>query len=257
MWYIDKGSVKNYLEYREENRRHKKYMRELLAEKKEEMERILAKHDDFLFTLRTLDKYSPLFERIVVEMSLLIPDKDTRDIFKDISLKKYSIYELAQQRKTTYDKICHTYERAFCLVCKKIGFMQEVRQQAAQVKAELRHLESVRDTLQKKVVRLTMALKDNDIDLPDLEKDLPFSAKKLLCQHIGDIGLSTRVLNCLRDGDVETLADLFRIIKNEGFQGLFKLRGFGRVSLAELRSYLIKKGFLDTKGKSPLFDYIE
>lgn len=257
VWYIEKGSVKNYLKYKEQNRKHKKYMKELLAEKKEEMERILAKHDDFLFTLRTLDKYSPLFERLVVEMSLLIPDKETRDIFKDISLKKHSIYELAQQRNTTYDKICHAYEQAFRLVRKKTGFMQKVRHQAASVKAKVRHLELVRDTLQKRVARLTEALKDNGIDLPGLEKDLPFSAQKQLCRHIGDIGFSTRILNCLRGGDVETLADLFHIIKHEGFGGLFKLQGFGHVSLEELRSYLMDKGFLDAKGKSPLFDYIE
>lgn len=257
VWYIDKRSVKNYLKYKEEDRKHKKYMEELLAEKKEEMEKILANHDDFLFTLRTFDKYSPLFERIVIEMSLLIPNEDTSYIFKEISLKKHTIYELTEEKNTTYDKICHVYEKAFRLVCKKVGSIQEVRRQAAQAKAELRHLESVRDTLQKQVARLAETLKDNDIELPDLEKDLPLSAKKQLCRHIGDISFSTRVSNCLQRADVKTLADLFGIIKNVGFEGLLKLEGFGHVSLEDLKSDLMEKGLLDAKGKSSLFDYIE
>ncbi|MBR1889919.1 MAG: DNA-directed RNA polymerase subunit alpha [Alloprevotella sp.] len=61
--------------------------------------------------------------------------------------------------------------------------------------------------------------------------------RQLLKQKLNDLSLSVRALNCLKAANVETLADLVQLNKND----LLKFRNFGKKSLTELDDLLASK----------------
>lgn len=58
-------------------------------------------------------------------------------------------------------------------------------------------------------------------------------------KKVWEIGLSIRVINCLRGADIETLGDLLRVYRTD----LLKLRNFGRKSLRELDEFFARNGY--------------
>lgn len=258
-WFINESSLKNYLHYEKEVRRNKMYLQRLLAEKKEEIEYILARHDDFLFVLRSLDKYSPVFEMVIKEMSLLIQNEKDRDIFLDIALNRRSIYEIAKRGKVTYDRVCSIYQRTLRQVCRKAGFMRDSREQIAQLKAAIHTLKAIHERQERRIETLCITLKENGIEIRGntIENVLYLNPLKQLSEQVWDMGFSGRLVSVLRLNDVTTVYDLLRIIKNQGYNGLLDLKDFGPCSLQEVKNRLIKKGLLDDRGKSLLFSYIE
>jgi DNA-directed RNA polymerase subunit alpha len=62
--------------------------------------------------------------------------------------------------------------------------------------------------------------------------------RQILKSKLCDMDLSVRALNCLKSAELETLADLVAIHKND----LLKFRNFGKKSLAELEDLVKSKG---------------
>jgi DNA-directed RNA polymerase subunit alpha len=60
--------------------------------------------------------------------------------------------------------------------------------------------------------------------------------RQLLNTKLSDMDLSVRALNCLKTSDIETLADLVKLPRND----LMKFRNFGKKSLTELDELLTK-----------------
>jgi DNA-directed RNA polymerase subunit alpha len=60
--------------------------------------------------------------------------------------------------------------------------------------------------------------------------------RQLLITKLSDMDLSVRALNCLKTSEIETLADLVKLQRNE----LMKFRNFGKKSLTELDELLTK-----------------
>jgi DNA-directed RNA polymerase subunit alpha len=60
--------------------------------------------------------------------------------------------------------------------------------------------------------------------------------RQLLNTKLNDMDLSVRALNCLKTSEIETLADLVRLQRND----LMKFRNFGKKSLTELDELLAK-----------------
>lgn len=62
---------------------------------------------------------------------------------------------------------------------------------------------------------------------------------ELKATRIVDLPFSIRVLNCLKSADIETLYDLLRVSKTS----LFKIKNFGKNSLAEIDNYFKENGY--------------
>ena len=62
--------------------------------------------------------------------------------------------------------------------------------------------------------------------------------RQLLNQHLQDMDLSVRALNCLRAAEVDTLGELVKYHRND----LLKFRNFGKKSLTELDELLERNG---------------
>ena len=62
--------------------------------------------------------------------------------------------------------------------------------------------------------------------------------RQLLNQHLQDMDLSVRALNCLRAAEVDTLGQLVKYHRSD----LLKFRNFGKKSLTELDELLERNG---------------
>lgn len=74
--------------------------------------------------------------------------------------------------------------------------------------------------------------------LPKIES-ADATEEKLKATRIVDLPFSIRVLNCLKSADIETLYDLLRVSKTS----LFKIKNFGKNSLAEINNYFKENGY--------------
>ena len=74
--------------------------------------------------------------------------------------------------------------------------------------------------------------------LPEIES-ADATEEKLKATRIVDLPFSIRVLNCLKSADIETLYDLLRVNKIS----LFKIKNFGKNSLAEINNYFKENGY--------------
>lgn len=74
--------------------------------------------------------------------------------------------------------------------------------------------------------------------LPEIES-ADATEEKLKATRIVDLPFSIRVLNCLKSADIETLYDLLRVSKTS----LFKIKNFGKNSLAEINNYFKENGY--------------
>ena len=74
--------------------------------------------------------------------------------------------------------------------------------------------------------------KDNNLDEEVLRM------RQLLNQHLQDMDLSVRALNCLKAAEVDTLGELVKYHRSD----LLKFRNFGKKSLTELDELLERNG---------------
>jgi len=87
---------------------------------------------------------------------------------------------------------------------------------------------------------------DEKIDVEIIDKDetsdefdeASLVTRQILKSKLSDMDLSVRALNCLKSAELETLADLVAIQKND----LLKFRNFGKKSLTELEDLVKSKG---------------
>ena len=102
-------------------------------------------------------------------------------------------------------------------------------------KVEAFHLLNKSNLEDKKKIMDSLALLQNNINnLFNEEKKEDVNLKT----KIVDLDISIRLLNCLKAGNIETLADLISYQKHD----LLKIRNFGKRSLTEVEDLLISKG---------------
>jgi RNA polymerase, alpha subunit C-terminal domain protein len=225
-----------------------------------EISNIISKLDDFIFTTKSSNKLSPVFISIVHEMALLIKNPFKRDIFIDITLRK-SPLDVANKNDISVDKVCSLYEATLKTVNQKVGFLSNLRTVLAEKDLYIRKLQS-------EVKRLNRLIENSQVQLKEKKKEkksyeeknreyIPEEDLLLLTQKIEtDLGFDTRVINCLKTANIETLEDLLQFGKNANFKRLLCIKNFGSTSLHLMKSRLKEIGVIDEKEYSYLYKYL-
>ena len=82
---VDQTSLRGFISHIERLGIQKLYLQLIIQDKEEEINEIIAQHDDYLLCLRSLKTISPLLKQIIAELSTFIHDKQDRYIFTEIT----------------------------------------------------------------------------------------------------------------------------------------------------------------------------
>lgn len=258
---IDEVSLARVIELKARISRYDEYLEEILVIKEKEIMSVLLQIDDLIYLFKSIKKISPLLRTLVDEMALLIPDESRRNIFTDVILIK-NLSEVAKKNNLPRQKVTYLFDSALKCIQKKIGFLLQYRNIIADLKFKNRLLELESRNQKERIGYLCELLKSVDHQDIILKQNLtdstlpPYVVKLLFMRFDKDFDLDTRVVNCLRGIDIETLEDLLRFLKEHGLQGIREARNVGEKSFAALKSKLIEQNIIDKNGYSYLFKYL-
>lgn len=252
----DENSIRRYLEFKTAQFKQERYIEKQLQEKQEEIDNIIALYDDYLFSMRTLSKYTRLFKLLIHELANAIKDDVFKAIFIEVSLGQ-SIYNVARKRSYTYDKVCSIYSHTLDIIEKRCKIIPEYRKAIASLKLEIRQNEILNNNLKENI---------NQIDRYnriaggiDQTKKIPTQVIYLLSLSIKDeMGLDTRTTNALLTANIYTVEDLLRYLCKHDcvLSSLEELPRLGSTSFYRLKDALIDKKIIDNQGYSNLYEYL-
>lgn len=253
----EENSIKCYIELKSNLSKQKRYLDLILAEKREEIDNVIAAYDDYLFSMRSLSKCTRLFKILINELANTIKNDDYRKIFMEISLGQ-SIYDVACERSYSYDKVCSIYAKTIDLIEQQCSIIPEYRKTIASLKIEIRKKDILNHTLEDKI---SIIDKYNKI-AADINptKEIPIKAVYLLSLSIRrDLGLDNRTVNLLLAQHIYTIEDLFRYLYKHdcALESLLEIHGFGKSCFSNLKKILIGRNLIDIDGYSSLYKYIE
>lgn len=254
--YADEESIKAYSELQKSLRKHEEYLNRMIAEKEEEVSNIIAIYDDYLFSMRSLEKVIKIFPILISELGELIKNEKTRDIFINIALGE-DIYKIARKHSLTYDRTCCIYTQAINIIERRNKLFAKYKNKIVEQAGEIQILKLKINNLKNHIGRLEktkgFSIKINNIEAIS-EKSL-----YLLSLDIKKIFMDDqRVCNCLRSRSIDTVEDLLRFICNRDgdFDSLLEIEGFGKICLKKLKSVLMKNKIIDENGHSDLYEYL-
>lgn len=254
--FADENSIIKYFKFEEKLKNQEEYFTKLINEKKEEFGYTLIAYDDYLFSMRSLEKTIKIFPVIIDELSQLIKDERTRDIFINIALGK-DISSIARKYSLTYDKTCSIYEHAIDQVIRRGSLFKKYSKRIIELAKQNRILNLLVENLKEHITRLQEA-KGIYIEIDDL-KNVPDHALYLLSLSIKkDLGLDLRCINTLNNAGFNTIEDLLRYVCNHNgkLDSLLEIPNFGSVYLGKLRKVLYNKSIVDENGYSFLLDFL-
>lgn len=122
-WLVDNDSISHYLEIHKTLASQQQYLDNELAERREEIDLLIARYDDSAFMLKSLLPLTPLFHYMTEEIATLIPEESKREIFLQV-VKGESLEEIALKRVSTFDKVAYEFIESIELLAKKRDFIK-------------------------------------------------------------------------------------------------------------------------------------
>lgn len=122
-WLVDNDSISRYLEIHKTLATQQQYLDIELAQRREEIDLLIARYDDSAFMLKSLLPLTPLFHYMMEELATLIPEKSKREIFLQV-MKGESLEEIALKRLSTYDKVVYEFIESIELLAKQRDFIK-------------------------------------------------------------------------------------------------------------------------------------
>ena len=254
-YIADENSIKAYLELERKIEGVKAYQAQIIEEKQEEINEIISQYDDFLFSMRTLNKTTHLFRVLIREFAQVIPDESYQKIFIEVSLGQ-SIYLVANKMNLTYDRVCAIYSHAVDIIEKKSGLLRKYRQISAQLLSD-RHRKDIEIRNLKGYIEQLENLKG--IENKKLEKkNIPEKVLALLTLRIQELPFTNRTIRCLMQENIYTIEDLIRYLtKHEGnLETLLSIPNFGSSSLKDLKQILRNYQIIDANEYCFLLEYV-
>lgn len=238
------------------------YLEEELKVREEVMSNALLQIDDLIYLFKSVKEIAPFLRLLIDEMAMLIPNEQKRAIFTEVVSGK-GISTVAKNHGISFDKACYLYNSALSIIKNHIGFLTNYRDILAEKELEIKKL-SILVTNQKNHINTLHTFMDKqqlisyDWITNIVEEHIP---RRIVCLlainvHTG-LQLDTRILNCLRGLEINTVEDLVRFIRNEGLNKFLSCRNLGMKSLKILKAELLKHGIINKDGNSELFAYIE
>lgn len=249
-WFIDEESIRTRINLNKKISAYNTHLSEVIKEK----EKLLQKLDHDIFILKNIYDLTPAFKLILIETSKLIPNEIEQAIFLDMVIGKKSIANLAKDYHRTIKTIVNIQKSNINIISAKIGFLQTYRNQLAQLYWEKRKLEFTLRTQMEQIKALSSLLPDKNVQTPP--EEITPEIAQLLTTRLYDMELDVRTLNCFKSLNLNTLEDLLRLTKLNGFDGLLMCRNFGNKSLRSLKRTLVDADIIDENEWSYLYNYL-
>lgn len=241
------------------------YLAEELKIREESVSDILLYYDDMLLQLQRNIKMIPVIHFIFDLMASLISDKKKRKLFLEVS-HGVTCSDFARRNDTNWSEVCNLYDSAFKEIKRKADRLSTYRDELARKEKEIRRLKEENfalkfgDKLQKTTIDYEDVMEfdtdeDRLVDLQTLKirKILNFLPMSVLDKRLN---FSVRVINCLRCADLDTVEDVLKFVKVDGFEQLTQVERLGPISFNEIKDGFRALGIIDEQGGSELFDYV-
>lgn len=253
---FDDASIKSYFNLQEKLKQHDEYLENMLTQKEEEVSNTIAVYDDYLFSMRSLEKITKLFPVVINELAQLINDEKTKDIFINIALGK-DIYRIARKYSLSYDRTCTVYIHAINVIEKRGKIVSKYKSKIVELARKVQVMNLETNNLKDHIARLEK-IKGITVDINELD-NIPDNALYILSLNIREnFNIEQRVTNCLQNIDIYTVEDLLRYICNHNgnFNSLMEIESFGPICLRSLKAILLKHKIIDENGYSYLLEYL-
>lgn len=247
--YIDEDSLQSYFEKHKILDTEQVYLDKLIQEKKEERDSIISEYDDEIFLLKALKGQVILFEIILNELSLLIKDVSTRQVFYSVS-KGEKLEDVAKKHNITYDKVCKLYTEGCRILRYKKDTIGKYPKQIASLTLECAKLKSQNLAMRK------MINKQAEAELLVNQAEISPEILNTLSKPLEKLNMETKLVNLLKANGMSTVEDLLKYTKEKGFSGLSALKFIGPQTCKILVRELCLEGIIDEKENSDLYQYI-
>ena len=254
---VDVGNLNRFISCIEHLGIQKLYLQLIIQDKEEEANEIIARYDDYLFSLRTATTISPLLKVIIAELSSFIEDKKARYIFDEIT-GGAKIQDVAERCGMTYDGMCQRYKTIVSHLVSDTRFMLEYQKTITNQELEIERLELENRNLEYELNRLyKKGLKAGlQFTISQSLIHVPLDAARRLYKPLTDLTLSPYIRKVLEELHIETMEDLLRYMETTGLDSLLDIHGFGILGLEQLKFQLEKHRILDKNGYSDLYQYL-
>lgn len=253
---IDEESLGEHIELNAQLSRYNEQLEEYVQLKQKELASVVEGITDLLFLFRSIKEISPILHMVVNELSMLIPDKLKRLVFVEVTLSK-KISTVAGKFSLTVEETQVMYKETLAFLQKEAGFIDKYRKSIAKKDIEIRELQILNKNLKTKIEDLicTPDLKEAYIEPYSI---IPGDYVKLLSLHLEkDLNIDTRIINCLKAINIETVEDLLRHVRLDGFQKLKDCKNFGNKCLRDLKAKLLVHNIINSDETSYLFAFLD
>lgn len=248
-WFIDENSLYRYLE----DNKTIQEGQEKIAEQIAEIKKYIARQEGLLLGLKTVENAFPILKVVIDELAKLIKNPVHREIFIDISLGK-DINEIAKKYNFPLSKIHYIYNCISDRVLKRASIVQTFRDEVAALKRENYRQTILLKNKDKHISYLSAIAKKKQ----EFDDNIPDEIVDVLITPLKDFNLEYRTESALKAAGLKSLEDLLRFVNSwEGWEGLLKIRNFGKLSLRDLRGKLISENIIDLNGDSVYFRYLQ
>lgn len=257
-WLVDETNFYRALRRLLKLKECDEYLEEVETQRKD-IERLRLELDGLAYLYESVKSISPTLQVLINEMATLLPNKQKRSIFIDLSLGT-SIVKVAEKNNLSVQQTRCLYKVAVDSVNRKIGVIKDRRNSIAYKKMEIRRLEIINRNQQGIIANLTDALRCKKLtNLPDYktpEEIMPLSIVEKLSLRLIEFDFGGYCHSGLAYLDMDTLEDLLRYVKKHGFKRLLKTRSIGEISLKKMKEKLREAGIIDENDQSYLFDFL-
>lgn len=246
-WFINENTLQEFIEeHFPLSESDRKFLRLEIKELEKQIDDEIQKDKQTLYILCSFDTCAPLFKDIIKDMSELIDDAQTRDIFYSVSTG-ISKEAIAQKWNICHKNISPLYNSA-------VKYIHEIWKTTEVCKSELQEL-----TIQCNNYKSALDYQISEEEIPCMchrIKKIPIEDSKLLLTSLEKLGIDIRIIRLLRKFNIYQLEDLLRFIKKNGFDALEKLPGVGSISCSRLLEQLIEFKIMEGKDSCYLFQYL-
>lgn len=264
-WQIDTYGLLSALRFSAE-KKHDEYLGEELKVREESISDILLHYDDMLLQLQKNVKMLPVIHFIFKQMASLVSNDQKRKIFLEVS-HGASCSEVAHRNNMNWSDASNLYDSAFKEIKRKTLRLSDYRHELAQKELEIKRLKEENFALKHKAKLQETPIDYEDVMEFDNEEDRLVDLETLRVRKLLDtlsmscydsrLNLSFRVTNIFRCVDLDTVEDVLKSIKADGFDKLLKFHRFGKKSLKEVKDRFRALGIIDEQDRCKLFDYVE
>ena len=192
----------------------------------------------------------PVYKCIVEEMAGLIDDKQLRNIFYSLMLGE-RIGIVSQKMGIAPKKLAYMYKRSARLVFSEWKPISELKRDLYAMQVKCRNYESLQD-----FSRMYSEWNCNSAAMVSREQDIPAEYVDLLATPLEELNMTSRSLHALRKHNIDSLENLLRFIKVNGFDSLYKISGMGNRSVEHVYARLKERGIFQNDNTCPLFPYL-